>query len=151
MEIIPEEDALRNRVLFTTYSANGSMVMADDSADLLFTVTVFGRDDAEVTAMLPVVEDALENKAAVLRQADSGLKVEPVGGWTSYVARDFLQQRQDALWTNYNNVDSRLTAQTNKAKALTGAEKTYYEKLELFHNGDSTLSSSGRSLKKWTA
>ncbi len=151
LEIVPEEETLRNRVLFTTYSANGSTVMADDSADLLFTVTVFGKDDAEVSAMLPIVEDALENKAAVLRQADSGLKVEPVGGWTSYVARDFLQQRQDALWANYNNVDSRLTAQTNKAKALTGAEKTYYEKLELFHNGDSTVSSSGRSLKKWTA
>lgn len=151
LDIIPEEDDLRNRVLFTTYSANGSTVMADDSADLLFTVTVFGRDDAEVTAMLPIVEDALENKAAVLRQADSGLKVEPVGGWTSYVARDFLQQRQDALWANYNNVDSRLNAQTNKAKALTGAEKTYYDRLEAFHNGDSIVNTGGRSLKKWTA
>ena len=73
-----------------------------------------------------------------------------MGGWTSYVARDFLQQRQEDLWTNYNNVDSRLTAQNNKVKALTGAEKTYYDTLAAFKSGGTTTSIGGRSLKKWT-
>ncbi len=149
-EILPEEENLRDRVIFTTYSADGNALADDGRADLLFSVTVFGADDAEISSMLPVVEDALQNKAAVLRQADSGLRVEPVGGWTSYVARDFLQQRQEALWTNYNNVDSRLTAQSTKVKDLAGAEKTYYAKLEAFRNGDSVVATGGRSLKKGT-
>ena len=150
-QVIPEEENLRNRVLFATYSSDSNSVADGGQADLLFSVTVFGENEDEISAMLPVVEDALQNKAAVLRQADSALRVEPVGAWTSYVARDFLQQRQDALWTNYNNVDSRLTAQNNKVKALTGAEKTYYDKLASFHEGGTTVTSSGRSLKKWTA
>ena len=51
----------------------------------------------------------------VARQADSALNVEPVGAWTSYVARVFLQQWQVALWTNYNNAGTLLADQNKKS------------------------------------
>ena len=149
-EVLPEGVNPRSRVAATLYSSDTEAVSADGSTDLVFSVTVFGTDE-EIDSLTAIVEDAVQNKAAALRPADPDLKVEPVGYWTSYVARNYLQKRQDTLWTKYNNADTRLADQNKKVNALTGAEKNYYNKLAALNEGGTTVSSGGRSLKKWTA
>ena len=152
-KLVPESkstDDIYGRIGFSTYSAAENSVSSDDS-QYLFSVTVYGTYEEQCSEMLAIVEDALRQKAAELRKVDSGLKFETVGSQVTYDARTFLQNQQDALWKRYNDVDTRLTNQQNKAKALTGAEKTYYDKLAALESGGTTTSTGGRSLKKWTA
>ena len=153
-KLVPESKSTEDiygRIGFSTYSDAAVNSVSSDDSQYLFSVTVYGSYEEQCAEMLAVVEDALRQKAAELRKVDPGLQFEAVGSRVTYDARIFLQNQQDALWKRYNDVDTRLTNQQTKVKALTGAEKTYYDKLAAFESGDTTTSTGGRSLKKWTA
>ena len=141
-----------NLVEFAPYSddsASEGAMQAD--AQYLFTVTAYGASEEQCLELIAVAEDALRERMTDLRRVDSGLKLEPVGNRISYDTREFLQSRQEKLWKAYSDADKQLTEQQNKAKALSGAEKTYYDKLAALDQGGMTVSSGGKSLKKWTA
>ena len=149
--LVPESTGVTDiyeQVMFTANAENSTGI---DEGQYLFSVTVYGSSEAQCSDMLSVVEQSLSQRAAELRKVDSELKFEPVGSRVTYDARAYMQTQQDALWQRYSDVDSRLTNQQTKVKNLTGAEKAYYDKLVAFSSGDTTVSSSGRSLKKWTA
>ena len=141
-----------NLVEFAPYSddsATDGVKQAD--GQYLFTVTVYGTSEEQCLDLIAVAEDALRERMTDLRRVDSGLKLEPVGNRISYDTREFLESRQAKLWEAYSDADKQLTDQQKKVTALTGAEKTYYDKLVAYDNGGMTTSSGGRSLKKWTA
>lgn len=166
-EVAPDSEIfadIHDRVEFSTDSLPNTLNLLDNddgqlvlsiinggSGKELFTVTVYATSELECRDMVAAVENVLQRKADALRAVDAGLKLEPVGSRVSYDARSFIQARQDELWLRYSGVDEQLTEQQEKVWSLTGAEKTYYQKLEQLNKGDTTVSSGGRSLKKWTA
>lgn len=150
-DLVPESTGaadIYDRVQFMADAGNSAGI---DKGQYLFSITVYGSSEDQCSDMLTVAEHALQEKAAELRKVDPSIKFEPVGSRVTYDARSYMQAQQDALWKRYSDVDSRLTNQQTKAKALTGAEKTYYDKLAALDEGGTTVSSGGRSLKKWTA
>lgn len=154
-QLVPESTGradIYERVMFSTYTAaeEANIVNAEEG-QYLFSVTVYGSSEGQCADMLDVVEDALRRKAADLRKVDSGLKFEAVGSRLTCDARSFLQKQQDALWNRYSAADARLANQQSKVNALPGAERTYYDKLSALDQGGMTVSSGGRSVKKWTA
>ena len=149
--LVPESTGkadIYERVKFTTSWGNSAGI---DEGQYLFSVSVYGSTEDQCGEMLSVVERALLKKAAELRKVDPVLKLESVGSRITYDARTFLQSQQDTLWNRYSNADYRLSNQQSKVNALTGAEKAYYDKLVALDSGDTTVSTGGRSLKKWTA
>ena len=144
-----------NLVEFAPYSAavssDGTPSPDFDDGQYLFTVTVYGKSEEECQELIAVAEDTLRERMTDLRRVDASLVFEPVGSRVSYDAREFVQTRQEELWNRYSSVDQQLTEQQKKVTALTGAEKTYYDKLAAFDSGGTTAATCGRSLKKWTA
>ena len=117
----------------------------------LFSATVFGSTEKQCIEMLDVVERAFQRKTKTLQKVDPNLKFEIIGDKSNCDALIYLQERQEYLWSQYVELEKRLTNQKNKVSSLSGAEKSYYLVLENYLLGGSTVTSGGQSLRKWAA